>query len=1051
MSNTKAAALNRAFNNADATVAAQAATVADLAANEIAAANKFDVATLTDAALAKQVMTNMGFLPSTVAAITQLEIELAAYFGGMGKGNRGFVVLQLSNILTGLTADATYGAIATAWNAEVAASAASSTNQTLSLTTSTTDKINGGEGADIISALLNALSTSTLNSTDVVVGGAGNDVMNISIDAAFTGFTTGSVTGVETVSLTNTNTTGRAFDATGMTGVTTYSLSGADMTGAASISNIGTGVTALNLTGQKSGSLTTSFIASAAEIAATTNAVALGLNNVGTTSTPITSVTVTPGSFETVNITSTGTNNVTFGGSTIRTFTAAGSGALTIVAGSTALTGFDASAATGNVIANVTSASNLALTTLATGSGNDTITFEEVDAAANLAISAGAGTDELVMTSDGGTLEYTMTGVETLNIDALTTAALTVSGRKTTGLTTVSMDADAGQNISLVNMGAGALTFTPKGATVDTTAITSDHTGASTITYSASAASVTAKTAQASGADFTFANSAGPLTVNVGAYVNATSSVITAASATSVILNTTSGGSSAETPVEQTTFGSVLVAAKATSVTVDSKGILAAGSGITAAIATTASITNGTAAADLDLNAPLLTSLTTVSGSAMDLTGSTLTKVDALNATATNNHTRFQALPAGSTITLAGAGTSTTLGRSQVTIDSIGTSTKDSDVTINASGLRGGLTIGAIATSAGYDVTTNLSGLTGNVSISSVGTGTVGGDDVYLTAEKIGGAFNVGPIIASGDVIVKTAGTTGLVSLSTINGELVNLDASDNIGGTTYGVITAKDSATLSLSNLQANTVQVNAKAASTALTVAVTGGIAVDAITINGVSTNTSITVTGDLGAGSDTLVVNGTARGGVQAINVSGLASYTTGTISGGTGADTITGGAGADTIMGGQGQDSLTGGAGSDIFVFNSGDSLLLTPDTITDLKSADAIQFGNTIITSMGTSGTASATTAITTAFGDVAVATFGASIADTLTAKVAALDTLNADAAGRSALFTHNNTTYLFIDAGPTDAADVIVILTGVSIPTAAITDGTGTGLSGFGA
>jgi len=1047
MSNTKAAALNRAFNNADATVAAQAATVADLAANEIAAANKFDVATLTDAALATQVMTNMGFLPSTVAAITQLEIELAAYFGGMGKGNRGYVVLQLSDILSTLTANATYGAIATAWNTEVAASAASSTNQTLSLTTSSKDTINGGVGDDIIAALLNTLSTSTLNATDIVVGGAGNDTMNINVDADFTGFTTGSVTGVEAISLTNANTTTRAFDAKGITGAATYSVDAT--TGAVNVSNLGTGVTALNLTGQKSGSFTTSFVVGAPEIAATTNAVALGLNTVGATS----SVTVTPGSFETVNITSTGTNSVSFGGSTIKTFTVAGSGNLTIVGGSTALTGFDASAATGNVVANVTSATALALTSLATGSGNDTVTFDETDAAANIAISAGAGTDELVMSSDGGTLEYTMTGVETLNIDALTTAVLTVSGRKTTGLTTVSMDADAAQNISLVNMGSGALTFTPKGGTANATTITSDHTGASTITYSAIAASVTAKTAQASGADFTFANAAGALTVNVGAYVDATNSVITTAEATSVTLNTTSGGSNAETPVEQTTFGAVLVAAKATSVTVDSKGILAAGSGISAATATTATITHGAAAADFDLNTPLLRSLTTVSGAAMDLRGSTLTKVETLNATATIGHTQIPALAGGSTITLAGTGTSTTLGRSQVTIESIGTSTKDSDVTINASGLRGGLTVGAIATSAGYDVTTNLSGVTGNVNIASIGTGTVGGDDVYLTAEKIGGTLVVGSIIASGDVIVKTGGTTGAVSLSTINGALVNLDVSDNIGGTTYGIITAKDSATLSLSNLQANTVQINAKAASTALSVAVTGGITTDTITINGVSTNTSITVTGDLSVGSDVLVVNGAARTGAQVIDVSGLASYTTGTITGGGGADTITGGVGADEIMGGRGQDSLTGGSGSDVFVFNAGDSSILTPDTIVDLKSADAVQFGGRAIVSLHTvgTGTAGATLATVAAFGDVSVASFGASVADTLTAKVAALDVLSNDAAGNSALFTFNNTTYLYIDSGSVDASDVVVILTGVSIPTAAVTDGTGTGLSGFGA
>jgi len=235
-------------------------------------------------------------------------------------------------------------------------------------------------------------------------------------------------------------------------------------------------------------------------------------------------------------------------------------------------------------------------------------------------------------------------------------------------------------------------------------------------------------------------------------------------------------------------------------------------------------------------------------------------------------------------------------------------------------------------------------------------------------------------------------------------------------------------------------------------LAVAVTGGALVDTVVINGVSTNTSITVTGDLGAGTDSITVDSRSATAAQTISISGLSNYDSASISGGLAADTINGGAGVDTISGGTGADTLTGNGGNDTYVFNAGDSNHGTFDTIVDFNSGDEVVFGG--------AATSLQTTAITGDTDTAAVSTLGVATftAATTSSTLANKATLIADAlstnAGKTVFFQHGSDTYLFINDGVSGITqDVVVKLTGVAVPTAALTDvnTTGTGLSGFGA
>jgi hypothetical protein len=1122
---SSAAALNRAFNNANATPTAFAATVADLTAGTQAAANKFDDGTLSDLALSTKVLTNMGILPSTVPEVMALEAALADYFATTGKGNRGFVVLQLSEAVSAITETTNplyvyYGAAAVAWNTEVAAQVTDATGVAYTLTTSS-DTIAAGSAADTITGILTTLSsTGTFQVTDKIDGGAGDDSISLSLATDWTGFTTGNLANVETVNITNAGVGDRSINAAGITGVSSYVINANDA--GVTLTNVAA-IPAVTLTNQNALAADTfslSFAAAAAPITGTADAITLNLSDVGraavaaTTTTAAVAVqpsTITLNSIETANIVTSGTS-VDIALTTSADLTklnVSGSGATTIANTGTKLTSYDASGSTGAVTTVISDGTDGNLSSIKGGSGVDKITVTTADLVGNAVIAGGDGADTLTLSGAGATLQLQMSEVETLALAA--TSAMTFSGAKTTGLTTVSTTSSNTAAVTMLSMGSGALEFKASGDTVDAGDITTDSTGAVTVTYSASAAQLLAATTSAApSADYTAASAAGVATVNVNAFVDTSNSTVTTASASSLVVNTTSGKTADVTPVEKTILGGTITAAAAKSIDVNSAGLIGGSSAFTtisAAAATKADV-QSTGAAYLILTAAKLEELIITAGSTFSTTGSTFTKLQVASADVAKNTLTLPALPAISSLTVTGAG-ETVGSLSTASIGNLGASTNDYGLTLKASGLKGGLTVGTVNTGAGNAINVDISGVTGaatstaqlgaigdsavgNVTVNAAGVtgivqlGTVtAAGNIGITASPTK-TFTVGTISGSttGDVTLSLDNTLGVATIGTIAGKSVTVDASDTLAGlvgpstTVNGTtttantfdVTAMTAANVAVSSLQAGAVKVTAATGSTALTVALTGGSLADQVQIADVATVASIVVTGDLGTGTDNIAftsqwATSTAN---QTFSISGLTydtstltgnsygnTFTGGagvdTISAGDGADVISGGAGADIITGGLGADTMTGGAGSDVYFFDDGDSTASAYDTITDLGTTDIIKVtvdgSNVIIVEAGNETASTSAPGITDGVASFTSITDQTTV-DTVPEKATALAAIMSN--NETVLFVHGSDTFMFIE---TASDDLVIKLTGVTVSQAGTPSDNGvtTGLTGFGA
>jgi hypothetical protein len=181
---------------ANATYVNNVALAAQNGPSALAAAIGANFASTPAADLAKLVLANLSISNAT------LETALGQIFTAYPVQARGQIVLNLTNLLSGLENDATYGAAAKAYNTTVAAnnayssSAANTTDSTPNSTTgneapkslvltTAQDVLNGGAGNDNFRAVagnpIGNQDQTTLNSSDIIDGGAGTDALIVNL------------------------------------------------------------------------------------------------------------------------------------------------------------------------------------------------------------------------------------------------------------------------------------------------------------------------------------------------------------------------------------------------------------------------------------------------------------------------------------------------------------------------------------------------------------------------------------------------------------------------------------------------------------------------------------------------------------------------------------------------------------------------------------------------------------------------------------------------------------------------------------------------------
>jgi len=809
------------------------------------------------------------------------------------------------------------------------AGAPSADGKTYTLTTGV-DSLEAGSAADTFSGTVGNADP-TITAGDSLVGGTGSDIFTI-VSTGTTGTVAGvSISGIETLRVSDTSTGATTVNIAGLSGFTTLESFGSAHTNTLSFTNVGA-ITDVSLSNVSStGGTTVTYIASAVSGSDDTQKITLD------TATATGDVTVA--GIETFNVTASGESTLALAAAAGTTVNLTASDDTTLDLDATANTSLATVTAAGSA-GDVTftldfdNAVNLAVTG---GDGDDLFDTSAGDLATSDSIDGGDGTDTIRFQATADTLTAgiaatgaTITNTEKIELEAdddggtSAAADFTLDLDVADGVTSIVLDSNDTEFASVFTLQdlsatqAAAISVQGVAGTTNGTNIELDLKDGS---GTADAATVTASVA--SGNVITLGDANGNienLTVALNGDENSTLTLDASdfSTGTAASLTVTGGAAGRTMTITQTTSAVI-------SDTVDLSGVA---SDVALTVGSVDQTITGGSGDDTFTFTTNFTAADTVDGGAGNdrividpatsvATAATISNVEELElgatATVTVNATNF-AIPevvlqaqaaVTNVVTLSGADEIT-----NILAASHATANLDdyNGITFTGSGFAGTADTVTITSDTANDAVT-IGALTLN-GIETVNI-TVTGDsdaDAFTIGGLVNNAINTMTITSSGfpDATTETDIVLGSV------GDAANGMSSFDASGADTGV-------SVTLADMAANST--------------VTGSAFRDTIVLTGSAGGDFL----NAGAGNDTLTA------GASGSTIDGEAGDDI--LNGATAADTLTGGAGNDTFDGGPGDDTLTGGAGSDTYS-RAGDGSTDGSDTITDFATGtggDIIDF------------------------------------------------------------------------------------------------------------